>query len=166
MTQKQIKPSEMQPSILIANGVNLDLLGTREPSIYGKEGLDDIRELLLRFSQDLAQKVGFAGCQLKFFQTNNEAEFLGEISKAWDGALLNLGAWTHTSLAIADRLAALELNFVEVHISNLAQREDFRHHSYSAKHANGVVYGMGIDSYLAGLTGLLRSIHKNLQAHP
>ncbi len=166
MTNKKIIASEFQPSILVANGVNLDLLGTREPEIYGKEGLDEIKEMLLRHSQDMAKQFGFAGCQLKFFQTNDEAEFLKEISKAWDGALLNLGAWTHTSLAIADRLKALQLRFVEVHISNLSMRESFRHQSFSAPHSCGVVYGFGIDSYIAALVGLLKNIHRQLQLNP
>ena len=96
--------------------------------------------------------------RLHFYQSNSEADFLNEISKKWDGALINPGAWTHTSLALGDRLAALQLPFVEVHISNLSQREDFRKHSYLSPHAVGVVYGFGLGSYGAALIGLLNHL--------
>ena len=80
---------------------------------------------------------------------------MNEIAKPYDGALLNPGAWTHTSLALGDRLAAVRLPFIEVHLSHLDKREAFRSNSYSAPHALGVVYGLGIDSYIAALAGLL-----------
>lgn len=146
--------------ILIAHGVNLDLLGTREPAIYGKHTLADIEARLRALSPALEKAFNLTAPDFTFFQSNDEAEFLAEISKKWDGALINAGAWTHTSLALADRLAALSLPFVEVHISNLSRREDFRKHSYSAPHALGVCYGFGIDSYTAALSGLYAALQK------
>ncbi len=140
--------------ILVAHGVNLDLLGKREPQIYGSEGLVDIEALLRKSSPSLAALVGLEPPELSFFQSNHEGVFLDKLSEAWDGALINAGAWTHTSLALADRLAGLALPFVEVHLSNLARREEFRHFSYSAPHAKGVCYGFGLGSYISGLAGL------------
>ena len=141
--------------ILIASGVNLDLLGRREPDVYGRETLDDMQTLLSAEWPGLAKKFGFAKDKLVFFQTNDEARLLEKISEQWRGVVLNAGAWTHTSLALADRLAGLQTKFVEVHISQLSQREDLRQQSYTAKHALGVIYGFGISSYLLGLEGLL-----------
>ncbi|MBC7660512.1 MAG: 3-dehydroquinate dehydratase [Chitinophagaceae bacterium] len=140
--------------ILIAHGVNLDLLGRREPAIYGKHTLADIEVRIRTLSPMLAQTFGLDSVELTFFQSNHEGIFFDELSKAWDGAVINAGAWTHTSLALADRLVALSLPFVEVHISNLSAREEFRQHSYAARYALGVCYGFGIDSYIAGLCGL------------
>jgi 3-dehydroquinate dehydratase-2 len=148
------------PKILIGSGVNLDLLGKRQKDIYGDQDLKSIETLLVSHSQSMATGCGFSGCQLSFFQTNDEGRLIEEISKPWDGAVLNLGAWTHTSLAIADRLVGVQLPFVEVHISNLSRRESFRHHSYCATHAKGVIFGFGIDSYLLGLLGILRALSK------
>ena len=146
--------------ILIASGVNLDLLGRREPDVYGHETLEDMQKLLSAEWPALAKKFGFAKDKLVFFQTNSEAELLGKISEPWRGVVLNSGAWTHTSVALADRLAGLQTKFVEVHLSQLSQREAFRQHSYTAKHALGVVYGFGISSYLLGLEGLLTKLAK------
>ena len=145
----------MTPKVLIANGVNLDLLGQREPEFYGARGLGDLEAYLRKHAPPMAKQIGLDGVDLQFFQSNNEAEFLSKISLPCDGILINPAAWTHTSLALADRLKALGVPFVEVHISNIAGREAFRHHSYSAPHAAGVVYGLGFDSYMAGLWGLL-----------
>jgi 3-dehydroquinate dehydratase II len=147
-----------KPKLLIANGVNLDLLGTREVEIYGGNNLQSLEALIKSKVNELAKIAGFEGCDLNFFQSNDEALFLETLSKGWDGAIINPAAWTHTSLALADRLKAIDLPFVEVHISNLAQREEFRKHSHTACHAKGVVYGLGFDSYLSGLLGLLLSL--------
>lgn len=147
--------------ILIANGPNLDLLGIREPDIYGNMTLIDIEKALKKFCDRLKSVFSGLDPELVFFQTNDEAIMLKEISKNWDGAVINPAAWTHTSLALADRLAALRLPFVEVHISNLANREDFRKRSFTATHALGVCYGMGVDSYLSGLTGILRYLERD-----
>ena len=144
--------------ILIASGVNLDLLGTREPHIYGHESLRDMEALLKSEWPLLAKNFGVPKDTLVFFQTNSEVELLEVLSKPWRGVVLNAGAWTHTSLALADRLAALETKFVEVHLSQLSQRESIRRESMTAKHALGVVYGFGIESYLLGLRGLLSKL--------
>lgn len=146
------------PKILVANGVNLDLLGKREPSVYGSQTLSDLEDLLSRHGESLAKIMGFKGLSLSFYQSNVEADFLSEISRPFDGALINPAAWTHTSLALGDRLAALELPFVEIHISHVSQREDFRQRSYCAASALGIVSGLGFDSYLSGLLGLLAKI--------
>ena len=146
--------------ILVAHGVNLDLLGLREPQIYGKHTLADIESRLRTVSPEFAKAFQLPSVQLHFFQSNHEGLFLDELSKKWDGALINAGAWTHTSLALADRLVALALPFVEVHISNLSKREDFRQHSYAAPHAIGVCYGFGMDSYTAALSGLYAFLQK------
>lgn len=141
--------------ILIANGVNLDLLGTRQPDVYGGQSLKDLEQFLCQNSDRLRKSfpVDFS---LEFFQSNDEAVFLTKIGEPWDGAVINPAAWTHTSLALGDRLAATKLPFIEVHLSHLSKREDFRQKSFSAPHALGVVYGLGFDSYLSGLLGLLR----------
>lgn len=146
--------------ILIANGVNLDLLGRREPHIYGKHTLADVEARLRAVSVTLAKTFQLPTVHLHFFQSNHEGLFLDELSKGWDGALINAGAWTHTSLALADRLVALQLPFVEVHLSNLSKREEFRQHSYAAPHAAGVVYGFGVESYVAALSGLYATLQK------
>lgn len=136
------------PRILVASGVNLDLLGRREPGIYGSATLHDL--------ESIASREFAARAELVFAQTNVESEYLALLDGAWDGAVINPGAWTHTSLALADRLAGLQLPFVEVHLSNTAARESFRHHSYTARLAVGIVQGFGINSYLLGIEGLLR----------
>ncbi len=141
--------------ILIANGVNLDLLGKREPAIYGTKGLADLENYMIQHKDGLARITDRAGVDLSFFQSNDEAAFFDQLAQPFDGAVINPGAWTHTSLALADRLAGLALPFVEVHLSSLAQREKIRQTSLTAAHALGVVYGLGFDSYLAGLLGLL-----------
>ena len=145
--------------ILVANGVNLDLLGSREPDLYGNENLSDLEKQLQTFLVD-QQRYFNLQCELNFFQTNHEVHFLEEVSKGWDGALINPGAWTHTSLALADRLAGINLPFVEVHISNLSRREPFRMHSYCSPHAIGIISGFGLSSYKIGLVGILDYLHK------
>ncbi len=156
MAAPQAKPWQ----ILVANGVNLDLLGRREPAVYGSANLSQLEQQLRVSAPELARVAGGRGVALTFFQSNDEAAFLNELSAGWDGALINPGAWTHTSLALADRLKGLALPFVEVHISNVAGREAFRQQSFSAPHAVGVVHGFGLSSYEAGLLGLLRHLAK------
>jgi 3-dehydroquinate dehydratase-2 len=138
----------------VAQGVNLDLLGTREPEIYGTETLQTIEALVRQQSRGLAQVLGIEEPELHFRQSNDEGQYLSFLSEGWDGLLVNAGAWTHTSLALGDRLAALKVPFVEVHLSNLSRRESFRHYSYAAPHAIGVCYGFGANSYLSALCGL------------
>lgn len=148
----------MEAALLVASGVNLDLLGTREPTIYGAETLKDMESLLIKHARGLGAQFGFQKVSLTFFQTNEEHQLLKEISKPYDGIVLNAGAWTHTSLALSDRLKGLGTPYVEVHVSNIHQRESFRHHSYCAPFAKGVTYGFGINSYLVGLVGLLLNL--------
>lgn len=149
MTQKK------NIEILVIHGVNLDLLGQREPEVYGHLSLAGIEDKI-RKSIPLFDSWFGVGINCQFYQTNHEGQFLEKLSdQAWDGIVMNPGAWTHTSLALADRLAALMIPYAEVHLSNIAARESFRHHSYSAPKASGVVYGFGDCSYLAGMLGLL-----------
>ncbi|MBP6217416.1 MAG: type II 3-dehydroquinate dehydratase [Oligoflexales bacterium] len=129
-------------------------MGTRQPELYGSENLLALERFLSSRALSFEQ-IGLGSCSLSFFQSNNEAEFLSILSQGWDGVLLNAGAWTHTSLALADRLLGLQVPFIEVHLSNLAKRESFRKRSYAAPHARAVVHGAGFDSYAMGLYGLL-----------
>ncbi len=137
----------------MANGVNLDLLGSREPHIYGSETLEQILGRLREMGQAL-------GVEIVGFQSNHEGAFLEVLSQrpAWDGIIINPGAWTHTNLALGDRLAALGIPYCEVHLSQLAQREDIRHRSYTAPGALGVIYGFGGLGYELALQALLYSI--------
>jgi 3-dehydroquinate dehydratase-2 len=146
--------------ILIANGVNLDLLGKRQPEIYGSRSLSQYEEDLASYALGLIEAKLYPDFDLEFFQTNDEAELLAKLSEEWDGCVLNPGAWTHTSLALADRLKALELRFVEVHISNTFAREAIRHNSLSAVHAAGVIVGAGAAAYRVGLVAILEALSR------
>ncbi|MEH2023249.1 type II 3-dehydroquinate dehydratase [Nostoc sp.] len=148
----------MQPlSILALHGPNLNLLGQREPGIYGSLTLAEINRLL----EEEAFKL-----QAKVFplQSNHEGILVDTIHSALEqhqGILINAGAYTHTSVALRDAIAAVNLPTVEVHLSNIYRREDFRHHSYIAPVAIGQISGFGVQSYLLGLQALvnhLRSI--------
>lgn len=132
--------------ILILNGPNLNLLGHRQPEIYGRERLDDI-ELLLR------TRAGELGVELAFVQTNREGVMVEAIHehREWDGLIINAAAYTHTSLAIADAVEAVALPTIEVHLSNIFAREEFRHVSYLSPVVWGQVVGFGYRSYLAAL---------------
>lgn len=137
--------------IAVIHGPNLRLLGTREPEVYGTDTLDDINAKLRVVAKDL-------GAELEAFQSNYEGElldFIQDAAKRVDGFLINPGAFTHTSIALLDAFLAVQRPFVEVHLSNLARRERFRHHSYLSGAAAGVVYGFGVQSYLLGLRGLV-----------
>ena len=128
-------------SVWIINGPNLNLLGKREPAIYGDQDFDSYLRKL---------KAGFPSVEFSFFQSNIEGEIIDKLHEAGfvaDGIILNAGAYTHTSVAIADAVKAIKPPVVEVHISNVFQREDFRHISYIAPHAIGSIIGFGLDSY-------------------
>lgn len=144
--------------ILIANGVNLDLLGTREPDIYGNDTLEDIKRLIRLFFSKWKKESSGPAIDLVFFQTNSEEKFLNEISKGYSGAIINAGAWSHTSLAIADRLKGVSLPYVEVHISDLKKRELFRRKSFLKANALAVVEGLGIKGYEVALRKILRHL--------
>lgn len=154
MAEKVGKKAE---TIGVANGVNLDLLGTRETAIYGSLTLREIEACLRADLESLQEKRKFK-YRLEFFQTNDEAEFLAFVSRPFAGLIMNPGAWTHTSLALADRLRATGTPFIETHLSNISAREPFRHHSYCAPHAAGVIYGLGLESYRAALYALLQKL--------
>ena len=137
--------------IAVVHGPNLRLLGRREPEVYGTDTLDDVNRKLAEVANEL-------GVELETFQSNHEGELLDFIEDAAsrvEGFLINPGAYTHTSIALRDALTGVELQFVEVHLSNTAGREDFRRHSYLAPVASGVVLGFGVQSYLLGLRGLV-----------
>lgn len=144
-------------SILVLHGPNLNLLGTREPDTYGVQTLNDINRLLEAEAQKLAVR-------LSCLQSNHEGVLVDAIHGAMgqqQGILINPGAYTHTSVALRDAIAAVNLPVVEVHLSNVYKREAFRHHSYIAPVAVGQISGFGADSYLLGLQGLIRYLRKN-----
>lgn len=139
---------------LVLHGPNLNLLGKREPGIYGSQTLEDINSSLGELSAEL-------GCSLSFFQSNTEGELIDAIHAAaleCNGILINPAAYTHTSIAIRDALSAVGLPCVEVHISNIHRRETFRHTSMVAPVAIGQICGFGCDSYLFGLRALFNYI--------
>lgn len=127
--------------IQIINGPNLNLLGKREPGIYGSEGFESYFETL---------KNTFPQIELDYYQSNVEGEIINklqEIGFSYDGIVMNAGAYTHTSVAIADAIASIKTPVVEVHISNVYGREQFRHHSMMAKNCKGIITGFGLQSY-------------------
>jgi 3-dehydroquinate dehydratase-2 len=140
--------------IAVINGPNLGLLGRREPELYGSETLDDITAALKTLGSEL-------GVEIETFQSNAEGEildFLAEAGGRVDGFVINAAGLTHTSVVLRDGLVAVGLPFVEVHISNTAAREPFRHHSYLSAVASGVVLGFGSQGYLLALRGLVTRI--------
>ncbi len=137
----------MQPTVLVLNGPNLNLLGTREPEVYGRATLAEI-------AQSCAEAGRQHGLQVVFRQTNAEHEMIGWIHEARDAAraiVINPAAWTHTSVAILDALNAFEGPVIEVHLSNIHRREAFRHLSYVSLRADGVIAGMGPQGYVLAL---------------
>ena len=133
--------------IYIVNGPNLNLLGTREPEIYGRASLGEIERLC-------AARAAGHGLSIVFLQSNKEGElveFLQEARIAASGVLLNAAGYTHTSVAILDAMQMLKCPAIEVHLSNPARREDFRHLSYVAKAATGSITGLGVNSYLLAI---------------
>ncbi len=140
--------------VLVIHGPNLHLLGTREPEVYGRVTLPEINQEL----DALGKKLG---AQLETFQSNHEGEILDKISHyrgSVDGILINPAGLTHTSVALRDALLAAGVPFVEVHLSNVYKREEFRHHSYLSDVAVGQVVGFGKQSYWLGLQGLIQHL--------
>lgn len=137
--------------IQIINGPNLNLLGVREPSVYGNASFTDY------FSQ-LQQR--FPEIEFSYFQSNKEGELIDKIHEVgfdYDGIVLNAGAYTHTSIALGDAIAAVNTPVVEVHISNVHKREAFRHHSFLSASCKGVILGFGLDSYRLAVESFLIS---------
>ncbi|HZH54443.1 MAG TPA: type II 3-dehydroquinate dehydratase [Sphingobacteriaceae bacterium] len=135
--------------IIIINGPNLNLLGTREPAIYGGKDFESYFEQL---------KSQLEQVELHYFQSNHEGlliDKIHEVGFTYKGIVLNAGALTHTSIALADAIAAVDTPVIEVHISNVHSREPFRHHSYMAANCRGVISGLGLDSYRLAVLGLL-----------
>ncbi len=141
--------------ILIANGVNMDLLGSREPDVYGKQTLDEMnRDIEARWAE-VAAASKLPAVELHFFQSNHEGIFLEALDAGWDGIVINPGAWTHTSLALADRIKGLNVPCAEVHLSNIFARESIRRESLCSSVVVGVVAGFGAQGYVAALFSLV-----------
>jgi 3-dehydroquinate dehydratase-2 len=137
--------------ILVIHGPNLNLLGKREPEIYGKATLDEIESILKKEADRM-------DVQVDFFQSNSEGEIVTKIQDAankYNGIIINPAAYTHTSVAIRDAISSTGIPTVEVHISNIYKREKFRHKSFVSAVSLGVISGFGVDSYLLGLKGLV-----------
>lgn len=142
--------------ILVINGPNLNLLGRREPDIYGRNTIEEINDMLNKEARGL-------GIEIKCTQSNSEGEIVNLIQEAMDnynGIIINPAAYTHTSIAIRDAIASTGIPTVEVHLSNIFKREDFRQKSFISAVAVGVISGFGADSYLIGLRGLVNYLRK------
>ena len=142
--------AENAPKVLVLNGPNLNMLGLRQPEIYGRTTLADVARMM----RERADALGFA---LDFRQSNSEGELVTWIQEARGvtaGIIINAGAYTHTSVALLDALNAAEVPTIEVHISNIHKREPFRHHSYISLAAVGSIVGLGTNGYLLALDAL------------
>src|ERR1044071_2534056 len=147
----------MTPTVFVLNGPNLNLLGLREPEIYGSETLNDIEGRVVARAKQL-------GLAVDFRQTNVEGQLVDWIQEARTkakGIIINPAAYTHTSVALHDALKAVGIPTIEVHLSNTQAREEFRHHSYVSPVAHGIVVGFGAYGYELALDGLSRIITKN-----
>ena len=144
-------------SLLILNGPNLNLLGTRQPDVYGRTTLADIETMCKNHAQAI-------GINAEFQQSNHEGALIDSIHAArgtHDGIILNAGAYTHTSIALMDALASVELPAIELHLSNVHAREEFRHTSYIAKVAVGIICGFGARGYLLAMDALVSHLAKD-----
>jgi 3-dehydroquinate dehydratase-2 len=145
----------MAKNILLLNGPNLNLLGTREPEVYGSTSLADVERAAI-------DQAGQAGAKLVAFQSNHEGALIDRIQAAKkdgiDAIVINPGGLTHTSVSLRDALAGVAIPFVEIHVSNIHQREAFRHHSYLSSIATGVICGLGIDGYTAAITFAIKKL--------
>lgn len=145
----------MASNILLLNGPNLNLLGSREPDVYGSASLADVEN-------EARRVAGAAGAHLTCFQSNHEGALIDRIHAAKtegvDAIVINPGGLTHTSVALRDALAGVSLPIVEVHISNIHQREAFRHHSYISGIAMGVICGLGVDGYRIAIEFVIKKL--------
>lgn len=144
------------PRILVLHWPNLNLLGTREPEIYGSTTLDYINGMI-------AERAAEAGIETAFYQSNHEGDLVDAIQQAnhkFDFIIFNAAAFTHYSIAIRDAIAAIDVPVIEVHISNIHQREEFRHTSVLAPVAMGQICGLGVESYLAALEAIIYKLNR------
>lgn len=144
------------PRILVLHGPNINLLGTREPEIYGYTTLDDINTMI-------AARAAEAGIETAFYQSNHEGDLVDAIQQAnhkFDFIIFNAAAFTHYSIAIRDAIAAIDVPVIEVHLSNIHQREEFRHTSVLAPVAMGQICGLGVESYLAALEAIIYKLNR------
>ena len=142
------------PTVLIINGPNLNMLGKRQPEVYGHETLADIEAACIRHAS-------LAGLEVEFRQSNHEGDLVDWIQGGRErvaGIVINAGAYTHTSIAILDALLSAEVPCVEVHLSNIHQRDEFRHHSFVSKAAKGMICGFGSHGYILAIDALARLI--------
>ena len=142
--------------IIIINGPNLNMLGEREPDVYGTESLKDLEEIIKNYLSDYKLDL-----DIIFFQSNSEGDIVNSIQDAGeklDGIIINAGGLSHTSVSILDALLAIKIPKIEVHISNLFTREEFRHTSYISKGVNGIVCGFGLNGYLLAIDGINKLI--------
>jgi 3-dehydroquinate dehydratase-2 len=150
--------SETRRLIVVLNGPNLNMLGLRQPHIYGSATLDDVEQLCA----ETAERLGLA---IDFRQTNGEGELITWVQECRGraaGIVINPAGYSHTSVALLDALLAAEVPVIEVHISNIHKREEFRHHSYVSKAAVGVICGLGIRGYAMALESLAGILEENL----
>lgn len=136
--------------ILILNGPNLNLIGKREPEIYGNQSLDEYFEVVKKRFQD---------CKIDTFQSNHEGVLIDKLHEAmgkYDGIVMNPGGYAHTSIALADAIRAIGIPVVEVHISNIYEREEYRHHSYTAEAAVKSIVGKGLEGYSEAIIYLIK----------
>ncbi|ETX10507.1 3-dehydroquinate dehydratase [Marinomonas ushuaiensis DSM 15871] len=146
-------------SIMVLNGPNLNLLGTREPETYGHETLADVEAMC----RDAASALGY---DVEFYQSNHEGALIDLIHEAGSkmkkgellGVVFNPGAYTHTSIALHDAIKGTDVPVIEVHISNVHARESFRHHSYISPAATGIIVGLGVQGYVLGIQGLVAKV--------
>ena len=149
----------MAKPIYVLNGPNLNLLGTREPEIYGSDTLDDVRERT-------ARRAATLGLEIEFRQSNDEGQlvdWIQEASREGAGLIVNAGAYTHTSVAMLDALLAAQVPCVEVHLSNIFRREEFRHQSFISRGSVGVVCGFGVKGYELAVEALADRLEADTQ---
>ena len=145
----------MSKKIIIINGPNLNLLGTREPEIYGSESLEDLKSIVTAHIEK-----NYSDLVIDFYQSNTEGEIVDKIqeSSSLNGIIINAGGLSHSSISILDALLSTEIPKIEVHISNLFSREEFRQNSYISKGVDGFVCGFGINGYLLAIDGITKLI--------
>ena len=142
--------------ILVLNGPNLNMLGVREEDIYGSETLEDIHELIQLHIIEKKYDI-----ETSFFQSNSEGEIVDCVqssNQTSDGIIINAAGFSHTSVALLDALLAIQIPKIEIHLTNLFKREDFRHHSFISRGVNGVICGFGANSYLLAVDGINKLI--------